>query len=89
MINPGTSRQKVLPSAKVSEVELVSGDIMSVQTPGSGGYGNPFKRKPELVLDDVLDGKVSAENARKQYGVAIDVERKAIDAVATEKLRGS
>ena len=86
-INPDTTEQKVLPSAKISDVELRKGDIMSVQTPGSGGYGDPFKRKAESVLDDVLNGKVSLENARKQYGVVIDIHRKAVDHAATEKLR--
>lgn len=84
VINPGTPEEKVLPSAKSSEIELKKGDIMSVETPGSGGYGDPFKRKPELVLDDVINEKVSIENAKEHYGVAINGETKTIDYIATK-----
>ena len=87
MINPDTPNQRVLPSAKSSEVELRAGDIMSAQTPGSGGYGDPFKRRVDAVLNDVLDGKVSVQNAAELYGVVIDLEKKAVDETATVALR--
>ncbi|WP_243208577.1 hydantoinase B/oxoprolinase family protein [Oscillibacter hominis] len=87
VINPETPGEKVLPSAKSSEIELKEGDIMSAQTPGSGGYGNPFKRRPEYVLEDVLNEKVSAENARTLYGVVINMDTKTVDEAATAALR--
>lgn len=87
VINPDTPDERVLPSAKSSEVELKPGDIMSAQTPGSGGYGNPFKRRIEAVLDDVLNDKVSVENAAKLYGVVVDMSTKTIDEAATAVLR--
>jgi N-methylhydantoinase B len=31
----------------------------------------PFERDPALVLEDVLEGKVSVEAARERYGVVI------------------
>jgi len=40
--------------------------------PGGGGYGDPRKRDPERVLADVVDGYVSLEAARDQYGVAVE-----------------
>jgi len=39
------------------------------------------------VLDDVLDGYVSLEQARIGYGVVIDPATMAVDARATEVLR--
>jgi N-methylhydantoinase B len=38
---------------------------------GGGGYGNPHERDPEFVLNDVVNGYVSIEQAEKQYGVTI------------------
>jgi len=59
-----------LPS-KCTDILLKKGDIISVCTPGSGGYGDPFKREPERVLEDVIESKVSAEKAAELYGVAV------------------
>jgi N-methylhydantoinase B len=39
--------------------------------PGGGGYGNPFERDPGAVLSDVVNGYVSLEAARRDYGVVI------------------
>ena len=40
--------------------------------PGGGGFGDPYARDPQRVIDDVLDGLITAEEARRDYGVAID-----------------
>lgn len=85
VINPDTNSGHMLPSAKSSEIQLKKGDVMSAQTPGSGGFGNPLKRLTESVLEDVLNEKVSAENAKALYGVVI-VECK-VDEAATTALR--
>ena len=39
--------------------------------PGSGGFGPPSRRDPAKVRTDVSDGYVSAESARRDYGVEI------------------
>ena len=39
--------------------------------PGGGGYGDPFERDPERVLDDVVNGYVSVEAAERDYGVVV------------------
>ncbi|MEM7029583.1 MAG: hydantoinase B/oxoprolinase family protein [Chloroflexota bacterium] len=44
---------------------------VELNTPGGGGYGDPFERDPQHVLDDVVSGYVSIEAAREQYGVAV------------------
>ena len=52
-----------------------------------GGYGDPLERDPEAVLGDVLDGYVSIEGARGDYGVVIDELGLMIDRAATADLR--
>ncbi|MEK4306293.1 hydantoinase B/oxoprolinase family protein [Oceanobacillus sp. M60] len=59
VINPDTKNEKKLETGKVSDVSLKSGDILSVRTPGSGGYGNPEERDKELQAEDALEGKVT------------------------------
>lgn len=87
VINPDMPGEKIFASAKSSEVALKKGDILSAQTPGSGGFGNPLKRRPEMVLEDVLNEKVSVENAKKLYGVVIDLEKRTVDKASTQALR--
>jgi N-methylhydantoinase B len=52
-------------------VDLKRGDVVHVNLPGGGGYGNAFERAPEQVLRDVIEGYVSLEEAEKSYGVAV------------------
>jgi N-methylhydantoinase B len=63
-------------------------DTIRLELPGGGGFGNPRTRDPQRVLDDVLDGLITAEEARRDYGVVID-EGGQIDPAATERLRAS
>ena len=58
-----------------------------VDTPGGGGWGDPFARPPELVLRDVRDEVVSVEAAARDYGVVIGPDGRSIDAEATAALR--
>jgi N-methylhydantoinase B len=48
-----------------------AGEIVRVVTTGGGGWGDPLEREPDLVLRDVIEGKVSLEAARDDYGVAL------------------
>ena len=64
-------------------------DIVSMQTPGGGGYGNPLERDPEAVLDDVRCEKVSLDRAREVYGVVINPENWTVDIQETSRLRKS
>ena len=57
-----------LPS-KVPYQKAVRGDRLLAYGPSGGGYGDPFRRDPAAVLDNVLDGLLSAEIARAHYGV--------------------
>ena len=53
---------------------------MRVVTTGGGGWGDPLEREPELVQRDVIEGKVSPEAARDDYGVVLAGGDHAIDA---------
>ncbi len=63
-------------------------DAICLALPGGGGFGDPRERDPKLVLDDLLDGLITAEEARRDYGVAID-EQGRIDMADTARLRAS
>src|SRR5262249_31133406 len=68
VINPGPNEQRV--HGKQSR-EFDYGDVISFQQSGAGGYGDPFERDSQAVLEDVLDDYVSIEAAREHYGVVI------------------
>jgi N-methylhydantoinase B len=76
------------------------GSRVETALPGGGGYGDPFERDPLAVLDDVLNGYVSLEAARRDYGVVILSARRddeqvtlprhlSIDTAATTSLRAA
>ena len=75
-----------LPS-KVQYKPIRAGERLICRGAGGGGYGRPFDRDPQMVLDDVLDGLYSAETARESYGVVI--ADGAVDEIATETRRAS
>ena len=57
---------------------------------GGGGIGDPLSRIPDIVLEDVKDGYVSLEAAKREYGVIIlqtEAGEYAIDRDATGKYR--
>ncbi|MER6664033.1 hydantoinase B/oxoprolinase family protein [Amycolatopsis japonica] len=54
-----------------SRVNLRPDDVVNVDLPGGGGYGDPFERDPDAVLADVVDGYISVEAARELYGVEV------------------
>ena len=53
------------------DVPLRAGSLLRLRTTGGGGWGDPFDREPELVLRDVLQGRVSEESAVRDYGVVV------------------
>jgi N-methylhydantoinase B len=53
------------------DVPVPAGTLLRLRTTGGGGWGDPFEREPELVLQDVLRGLVSPESAERDYGVVI------------------
>ena len=53
------------------DVSVPAGSLLRLRTTGGGGWGDPFEREPELVLLDVLQGKVSEASAERDYGVVV------------------
>ena len=64
-----------------------NGDIFEIYQSGGGGFGDPFRRSVASVKDDVVNGLISVENAREDYGVVIDPESLAVDEAGTQALR--
>jgi N-methylhydantoinase B len=78
---------------EVTEIDAESfyamdkGDMYEIYESGGGGYGNPKDRSVDKVRNDVIDGLVSVDNARIDYGVVIDPKSFSIDEQETAKLR--
>lgn len=64
-----------------------SGDILTSQNPGGGGYGDPLERDPALVIKDLREGAISHWAAENVYKVAYDKDKLLLDEKGTEELR--
>jgi N-methylhydantoinase B len=67
--------------------QLAPGDVVIMDAAGGGGYGDPLERDPEMVREDVIQGYVSLERAREDYGVVIDPTTMKVDKDATSRRR--
>jgi len=72
---------------RFSNEELYEGDVVRFITGMGGGYGDPKKRDPQAVLDDLLGGYITPETAERVYGVAIEGEPPRVNEEETQKLR--
>jgi len=68
--NVGRAGEESWPS-KVTGRQLLAGDSLQITVPSGGGFGDPHKRDPLKVLEDVLDGFTTAEAADRDYGVVL------------------
>ena len=66
---------------------IPAGTVFRQLAGGGGGYGEPFERPIDRVLEDVRNGVISAEAARRDYGVAIDPDSLVLQKDATEAIR--
>jgi N-methylhydantoinase B len=78
--------------AHFSNVPVPPGARFSRPSAGGGGLGDPLQRDPGAVLEDVIDGYVSVERARVDYGVVIEavdpeVDDYRVDDAATRRAR--
>lgn len=53
--------------SKAQDITLSPGDRVRVRTPGGGGYGDPARRDPALIAEDVRLGRYTAEQAKKLW----------------------
>lgn len=75
----GSDSTERLPRQTHTHVEVGAGDRIRHSVAGTGGYGDPLERNPQLVLKDVRDGKVSAARAREVYGVELNESGHGVD----------
>lgn len=67
---------------------MEEGEVFRSEMAGSGGYGDPFERDANAVVDDIAQEKMTAQHAREHYGVLLD-QHGALDVRGTEALRAS
>ncbi len=96
MIAPKVGRLEL---TRNGEVEVITDNVIETiqpgqraanRNPGGGGFGNPFQREVQKVVEDVRNGLVSLDGARLDYGVVItDRDTLTVDSAATAKLRAA
>jgi N-methylhydantoinase B len=87
---PGTDEELNIGMFRTN-LPVKQGRMLDCFQPGGGGYGDPLARPLEYVIDDVIDGLVSVEGARRDYGVAVTLDDATglprVDEERTAKLR--
>jgi len=71
ILNPGAD-ETLLPT--LAQVRLERGGVIRHEMAGGGGWGDPLTRDPTAVLEDVLDGRVSINSAKKNHLNGFEVE---------------
>lgn len=72
---------------KVTALVLKEGATLELLSAGGGGRGPAYEREIARVVEDVFQGYVTVEGARRDYGVVIDPKTNAVDKDATAKRR--
>lgn len=91
VLNPDSDAEENL-GMFTTKAKLKKGDKLMFESNGGGGYGLPWKRKVDAVLEDVIDGMLSIEKAADVYGVSIkEIDEDAlvyeVDDAKTKSLR--
>jgi N-methylhydantoinase B len=84
VVHPGTDGER---DVTASSNAFGPGGRIHNLTGGGGGWGDPFEREPQAVVEDVRQGYVSVESARRDYGVVVDPDTHALDEDATAEAR--
>ena len=85
ILNPERDDERLLGSKSTTDLDPT--DVVSIRTPGGGGYGDPLEREAECVVNDVNNGKVSRGAAAEEYGVIVDDD--GLDHAGTDERRAS
>ena len=54
-----------------------AGSVITMVTPGSGGFGPPAERDQAAIARDLREGYVSTAHLEREYGIAAQALRKA------------
>ena len=84
-VDPGGPHERQL-EGLVDDEPIPAGTLVRIDTTGGGGWGDPLDREAELVALDVVQGKVTLEAARDDYGVVLGDDF-GVDAEATAERR--
>jgi len=84
ILNKGGPDERVIP--KLDILQMKRGDRLTLASSGGGGYGDPWKRDPDRVREDVLFGFVSRRQAEAVYAVVF-TEGGGVDDEATRLRR--
>lgn len=76
-----------LPTMPMQSFRAARGDAFRLVSAGGGGAGDPLRRDVQSVLHDVIEGRVSAQAARRDYGVVLAESGDSIDLESTRSLR--
>ncbi len=55
------------PIEGMTTLDLGDGDLVSIRTPGGGGFGPPGERPVEAIARDLADGRVTPEHVAEHY----------------------
>jgi N-methylhydantoinase B len=80
-VDPDGPNERVL-TGLVNDHPVTAGELVRIETTGGGGWGDPLERDPEMVVLDVIQGKVTRP---EDYGVVLKNGR--CDGRATDELR--
>jgi N-methylhydantoinase B len=70
---PGESPMHI---EKVTGMPLPAGTLVKLLGGGGGGYGDPREREPSAVLNDVREGHITEEFAKRNYPHVVIPERR-------------
>ena len=85
IIDPGGENERLV--TKANHLPIADRTVVRCYTAGGGGYGPPWKRPVSAVLEDVADGYVSREGARRHYGLRFAGDTLTVDEKATKAAR--
>jgi N-methylhydantoinase B len=54
---------------------MEAGDVVTIGTPGGGGWGDPHARRPDAVIADLQQGLITSHHAKIEYGVIARLTR--------------
>lgn len=86
IVDPGGERESLY--KKANHLSIPAGTVVRCYTAGGGGYGPPWERSVEAVVDDYRDGYISRDAAESVYGIRFrNAETYSVDEIATKTAR--